>query len=53
MKKFNIIAKYPMIAVTLVATTVFVLGPVILSLLIGCIIVLPMYLAVRLFGDKD
>ena len=53
MKKYNIIGRYPMIAVTLIATALFVIGPVIFSLIIASIIVLPMYLAVRFFGDKD
>jgi 5-bromo-4-chloroindolyl phosphate hydrolysis protein len=42
-----------MIAVTLIAATVFVVGPVLFSLIVAGIIVLPMYLAVQLFGDKD
>ena len=42
-----------MIAVTLIAAAVFVVGPVLFSLIVAGIIVLPMYLAVQLFGDKD
>ncbi len=53
MKKYSLIGKYPMTAVTLIATTVFVVGPVLFSLIVAGIIVLPMYLAVQLFGDKD
>ena len=41
------------IAITLIASLVFLLGPVIFSLVIAGIIVLPMYLAVQFFGDKD
>jgi len=53
MKKYNFIGKYPMIAVTLIAAAVFVVGPVLFSLIVAGIIVLPMYLAVQLFGDND
>lgn len=53
MKKYNYIGKYPIIAITLIASLVFLLGPVIFSLVIAGIIVLPMYLAVQFFGDKD
>ena len=53
MNKFNIIGKYPMIAVTVIATALFIIGPIIFSLIIAGIIVVPMYLAVRFFGDKD
>ena len=53
MKKYNIIGKYPLISITLIALTVFILGPVIFSLIVAGIIVLPMYLAVQLFGDKE
>jgi 5-bromo-4-chloroindolyl phosphate hydrolysis protein len=42
-----------MIAVTLVAVLVFVLGPILFSLIVAAFIILPMYLAVRLFGDKE
>ena len=53
MKKYKLIGKYPMIAVTLIATLLFIVGPVIFSLIVAGIIVLPMYLAVQLFGDND
>jgi len=53
MKKYSLIGKYPMIAVTLIAAAVFVVGPVLFSLIVAGIIVLPMYLAVQLFGDND
>ena len=53
MKKYNLIGKYPMIAITFIATLIFLIGPVIFSLIIAGIIVLPMYLAVQLFGDKE
>ncbi len=53
MKKYNYIGKYPMIAITLIAAVIFMLGPVIFSLIVAGIIVLPMYLAVQFFGDKD
>jgi len=53
MKKYNLIGKYPIIAITFIAALVFLVGPVIFALIIACIIVLPMYLAVQLFGDKE
>jgi|TARA_R110000796_G_scaffold17383_1_gene53566 hypothetical protein len=53
MRKYKLIGKYPMIAVTLVAALIFVLGPIIFSLIVAAIIILPMYLAVQLFGDKE
>ena len=53
MKKFSIIGKYPIIAITVISTIIFVLGPVIFSLIMAGIIVLPMYLAVQIFGDTE
>ena len=53
MKKYNLIGKYPMIAIMFIATLVFLVGPVIFALIIACIIVLPMYLTVQLFGDNE
>ena len=52
MKKYSFISKYPMITFTLIAFIVFILGSVISSLIITAIIVIPMYLAVRLFGNN-
>ena len=52
MKKYNLIGKYPIIAITTIATLIFLVGPIIFALIIAGIIVLPMYLAVQLFGDK-
>ena len=52
MKKFKIIGKYPMMAMITIGTIVFLIGPIIFSLIIAGIIVLPMYLAVQLFGNK-
>ena len=53
MKKYNLIGKYPMLSIIFIAALVFLVGPVIFALIIACIIVLPMYLAVQLFGDKE
>jgi hypothetical protein len=52
MKRFNIIGKYPIIATIIIGAIIFLLWPVIFSLIIAGIIVLPMYLAVQLFGNK-
>ena len=53
MKKYSLIGKYPMLAIMAISALVFLIGPVIFALIIACIIVLPMYLAVQLFGDKE
>ena len=53
MKKYNLIGKYPIAAIMFIATLVFLVGPVIFALIIAGIIVLPMYLAVQLFGNKE
>ena len=53
MKKYNLIGKYPMLSIIFIAALVFLVGPVIFALIIACIIVLPMYLAVQIFGDKE
>ena len=53
MKKYNLIGKYPMLAIMSISALVFLIGPVIFALIIACIIVLPMYLAVQIFGDKE
>ena len=53
MKKYNLIGKYPIIAIVTISSLVFLVGPIIFSLIIAGIIVLPMYLAVQLFGDKE
>jgi len=53
MKKYNLIGKYPMLSIIFIAALVFLVGPVIFALIIACIIVMPMYLAVQIFGDKE
>jgi len=53
MKKYNLIGKYPIISMVFIAALVFLIGPVIFALIIAGIIVLPMYLAVQIFGDKQ
>ena len=53
MKKYNLIGKYPIIAIIAITTLIFLVGPIIFALIIAGIIVLPMYLAVQIFGDKD
>tara|TARA_R100000458_G_C8233101_1_gene214225 strand:+ start:696 stop:857 length:162 start_codon:yes stop_codon:yes gene_type:complete len=53
MKKFNIIGKYPIISIIAISAIIFLIGPVIFSLIMAIIIVLPMYLAVQIFGNKD
>ena len=51
-KLYNIIGKYPIVSVMSIAALVFLVGPVIFALIVACVIVVPMYLAVQLFGDK-
>ncbi len=53
MKKFNVIGKYPIIAMITIGSIIFLIAPIIFSLIIAGIIVLPMYLAVQIFGDKE
>ena len=53
MKKYKLIGKYPMLAIMSIAALVFLVAPIIFALIIASIIVLPMYLAVQLFGDKE
>tara|TARA_R110002012_G_scaffold31609_4_gene94528 strand:- start:382 stop:540 length:159 start_codon:yes stop_codon:yes gene_type:complete len=52
MKKFNIIGKYPVISIFVISIIIFLIAPVIFSIIMAGIIVLPMYLAVQIFGDK-
>ena len=53
MKKYSLIGKYPILSIMFIAALVFLVSPVIFALIIACIIVLPMYLAVQIFGDKE
>tara|TARA_R110000851_G_scaffold175219_1_gene321478 strand:+ start:127 stop:288 length:162 start_codon:yes stop_codon:yes gene_type:complete len=53
MKKYNLIGKYPIVSIIMITGLVFLLGPIIFALIIACIIVLPMYLAVQLFGNNE
>jgi len=53
MKKFNIIGKYPIMSTIAIGAIVFIIGPILFSLIIAGIIVLPMYLAVQILGDTD
>ena len=53
MKKFSIVGKYPLIAMLTISIIVFLIGPVVLSLIVAGIIVLPIYLAVQIFGNED
>ena len=52
-KLYRLIGKYPILSVISIALLVFLVGPVIFALIIACIIVVPMYLAVQIFGDKE
>tara|TARA_R110000744_G_C19115595_1_gene535325 strand:+ start:189 stop:350 length:162 start_codon:yes stop_codon:yes gene_type:complete len=53
MKKYNLIGKYPIVSIIMITGLVFLLGPIIFALIIACIIVVPMYLAVQLFGNNE
>ena len=53
MKKYKLIGKYPILAITAISTCIFILGPIIFSIIVAGIIVLPMYLAVQIFGDTE
>jgi hypothetical protein len=47
------IGKYPVISIITIGAIVFLIGPIIFSLIIAGIIVLPMYLAVQIFGEIE
>ena len=53
MKNFSIIGKYPIVSTIIIGAFIFVIGPVMFALIIAGIIVLPMYLAVQMFGEKE
>ncbi len=53
MTKFNLIKKYPFTVVAITALFIFLLGPVIFSVIMALIIILPIYLAVQIFGNND
>ena len=53
MKKFKIIGKYPILSMIAIGSFVFLISPIVFALIIAGIIVLPMYLAVQIFGDED
>ena len=53
MKKYKLIGKYPIIAILIISLLIFLLSPIIFTLIIACLIVLPMYLAVQLFGKEE
>tara|TARA_R100001129_G_scaffold22384_2_gene14176 strand:- start:544 stop:705 length:162 start_codon:yes stop_codon:yes gene_type:complete len=53
MIKISKIGKYPIISLIILASIIFILGPVLFSVILAGIIVLPIYLAVQLLGDKD
>ena len=53
MKKYKLIGKYPIIAIMFIAALVFLVAPIIFALIIASIRVVPMYLAVQLFGDNE
>lgn len=53
MKKFRLLAKYPILSVTAIGIFIFMAAPVILSLFIGLMIVVPIYLADQLLGSKE
>ena len=49
MKKFKFMGKYPMIAIGTISLFILVGTPIIFSLLIAGLIVLPIYLTVQMF----
>ena len=52
MKKFKIVGKYPILSTIAIGYIIFLVGPILFALIVAGIIVLPMYLAVQIFGDK-
>ena len=53
MNKYKFITKYPMFSIGALACLIFIAGPIIISLILAIIIVLPMYLAVQFLQDND
>ena len=53
MKKFKIIGKYPILSTIAIGYIIFLVGPILFALIVAGIIVLPMYLAVQIFGNND
>ena len=52
MKKFNIIGKYPILAITMLSAIILIISPVIFSIIVAISIVLPIYLLRKLFGNN-
>ena len=53
MKKYKIISKYPFATIGIIAALVLLSGPIIFSIIVALIIVVPLYLAVQIFGDNE
>ena len=52
MKKFNIISKYPILSITMISAIILILSPVIFSIIMAIVIVIPIYLLNKLFGNN-
>ena len=53
MKKFKLMGKYPLLAIGTISLFILIGTPIIFSLLIAILIVVPIYLTVQLFENKD
>ena len=53
MKIFKLIGKNPLISTAIIALSILMITPVMIALCISICIVLPMYLTVQLFYNKD
>lgn len=53
MNKFKIFSKYPILSIATITGFIFIATPLLFSLILSTLIVVPIYLAVQLFGDKN
>jgi hypothetical protein len=53
MNKFKVFSKYPILSIATIGTFIFIATPLIFSLVLSVLIVVPIYLAVQLFGGKE
>tara|TARA_R110002020_G_C16295487_1_gene772748 strand:- start:413 stop:574 length:162 start_codon:yes stop_codon:yes gene_type:complete len=53
MNKYKFIKKYPIFTIGLLTCLIFIAGPIIISLILAIVIVLPMYLAVQILCEND
>jgi|TARA_R100000231_G_scaffold45137_2_gene39000 hypothetical protein len=53
MKLFKIIGRHPMLSIAILTLIILMITPIMIALFISTCVVLPMYLTVQLFYNKD